>query len=82
MGGLLVLVLIGLYVWGAYKIVRRTPPIWAKALVVIAAVLIPTADAVYGRYKLKQICAAEGGLRIYRVVEGVAGFDNPSLNFA
>lgn len=78
MGGLLILFLIGLYVWGATKIVRRTPPIWGKALVVVAAVLIPTADAVYGRYKLKEMCAAEGGLRIFRVVEGVAGFDDPT----
>ncbi len=78
MGGLLILFLIGLYVWGAYKIVRWTPPVWGKALVVIAAILIPTADAVYGRYKLKEMCAAEGGLRIFRVVEGATGFDDPT----
>lgn len=77
MGGLLVLALIGLYLWAAHKLVRRTPPIWGKALIVIAAILIPTADAVYGRYKLKEMCAADGGLRINRVVEGVAGFDDP-----
>jgi hypothetical protein len=77
MGGLLVLFLIGLYIWIAYKIARRTPPIWGKALIVVVAILIPTADAVYGRYKLKEMCAAEGGLRIYRVVEGAAGFDDP-----
>lgn len=79
MGGLLILFLIGLYVWGTYKIVRRTPPQWGKALIVIAALLIPTADAVYGRYKLGEMCAAEGGLHIYRVVEDVAGFDNPKF---
>jgi hypothetical protein len=77
MGGLLVLFLVGLYLWAGYKIVRRTPTIWGKALVVIAAILIPTADAVYGRYKLKQMCAAEGGLHIYRVVEDAKGFDDP-----
>ena len=43
----------------------------------VAAVLIPTADAIYGRYKLKRMCVEEGGLHIYRVVEGVAGFDDP-----
>jgi len=79
MGGLLILFLIGLYVWGAYKLVRRTPTIWGKALVVIAAILIPTADAVYGHYKLKEMCTAEGGLQIYRVVENVEGFDAPSF---
>jgi hypothetical protein len=77
MGGLLVLFLIGLYIWIAFKIVRHTRPLWGKGLIIVAAILIPTADAVYGRYKLKEMCAAEGGLRIYRVVEGVAGFDNP-----
>ena len=77
MGGLLILFLAGLNLWGVYKIVRRIPPVWGKALVVIVALLIPKADAVYGRYKLKQMCAAEGGLRIYRVVENVAGFDDP-----
>lgn len=77
MGGLLVLFLIGLYAWGAYKVVSRARPIWGKALIVVVAILIPTADAVYGRYKLREMCATEGGLRIYRVVEGVAGFDNP-----
>lgn len=77
MGGLLILFLMGLYLWGAYRIVRRTPPLWGKALVVLAALLIPTADAVYGRYRLKEMCAAEGGLRIYRVMENVAGFEDP-----
>ena len=78
MGGLLVLFLVGLYLWAGYKVVRWTPTIWGKALVIIAAVLIPTADAVYGRYKLKEMCAAEGGLHIYRVVEGAKGFDDPA----
>jgi hypothetical protein len=78
MGGLLILFLVGLYIWAGYKLVRRTQPIWGKTLIVIAAILIPTADAVYGRYKLKEMCAAEGGLRINRVVEGVAGFDYPA----
>jgi hypothetical protein len=77
MGGLLVLFLIGLYVIGGNKLVRRTRSLWGKALIVVVAILIPTADAVYGRYKLREMCAAEGGLRIYRVVEGVAGFDDP-----
>lgn len=79
MGGLLVLFLAGLYVWGTTRIVRRIPPTWGKALVIIAAILIPTADAVYGRYKLKEMCATEGGLRFYRVVENVKGFDAPSF---
>jgi hypothetical protein len=76
MGGLLVLALIAGYVWGTAKLVRMTNPAWARVLIVIAAILIPTADAVYGRIKLKQMCEAEGGLHIYRVVKGVEGFES------
>jgi len=62
MGGLAVLLLLGFYLWGAYKIVRLAKPRWAKALVILVVILIPTADAVYGRIKLRQMCEAEGGL--------------------
>lgn len=79
MGGLLVLALIGGYIWGATKLFKHAGTLWAKALIVVVAILIPTADAVYGRIRLKQMCEAEGGLHIYRVVEGVAGFDAPNL---
>lgn len=78
MGGLLVLALIAGYIWCAAKLFRRVSPYWAKALVVVAVILIPTADAVYGRIKLRQMCEAEGGLRIYRVIEGAEGFDDPT----
>src|SRR3989304_2288943 len=73
---LLVLFLLGasVWVWVAYKVVRRIKPNWGKALAVAVFVLIPTADAVYGRIKLKQLCEAEGGVKIYRTVEGVEGF--------
>lgn len=78
MGGLLVLALIAGYIWGVKKLFKRIDPYWAKALVVVAAILIPTADAGYGRIKLKHMCDAEGGLHIYRVVKGVEGFDDSS----
>lgn len=73
MGGLLILVLLGLYVWGAYKLVLRPRKLWMKVVVTLVAVLIPTADAVYGRVKLEEICEAEGGLRIFRTVTKVDG---------
>ena len=34
MGGLLVLVLVGLYLWIAYVAVRKVPKVWGKALAV------------------------------------------------
>jgi hypothetical protein len=42
--------------------------------VLLAALLIPTADAMYGRYKLQQKCATEAGLKVYKVVHNVKGF--------
>lgn len=77
MGGLLILFLGALYIWGAAKVVGLIKASWAKALLILVFVLIPTADAIYGRIKLKQMCEAEGGLHIYRVVEGAEGFDDP-----
>ena len=78
MGGLLFFFLIGLYLWVATKVVRRARPWWGKVLLVLVFILIPTADAFYGRIRLKQMCAAEGGLKIYKVVKGVDGFYDPS----
>ena len=73
MGGLLILVLFGAYVWLAYKLTLRAKKIFMKAVLVLVALLIPTADAVYGRVKLEQMCEAEGGLRILRTVSKVEG---------
>lgn len=77
MGGLLILFLIGAYAWTGYKIVRCVRPAWGKTLVVVMLLLAPTADAIYGRIKLERLCESEGGLHVYRMVEGVAGFDDP-----
>lgn len=74
MGGLLVLLLAGLYLWIVYVAIRKVPKVWGKALALVVAVLIPTADAVYGRIKLKQLCETEGGMKIFKTVEGVEGF--------
>lgn len=74
MGGLAVLFLLGLYFVLTIVAIVKTKPVWAKGLVLLVALLIPTADAVYGRIKLKQMCAAEAGLKVYRVAEHVEGF--------
>ncbi len=74
MGGLAVLFLLGLYFVLTVLAVIKVKPVWAKGLVLLAVLLIPTADAMYGRYKLKQMCAAEAGLKVYRVAHNVEGF--------
>src|SRR5215208_5398181 len=68
MGGLLILGLAIAYVGAAVWLVRRLPRAWMKAIALCAAVLVPTTDAVYGRLKLKQICAEEGGLKVFKRV--------------
>jgi hypothetical protein len=74
MAGLGILFIIGLYLSLTVLAMVKVKPIWLKGLVLLLALLIPTADAVYGRYKLKQMCEAEAGLKIYRVAHGVKGF--------
>lgn len=74
MGGLAVLVIVGLYVFIAYKVMKVVERKWLKAVVIGVALLIPTADAIYGRIKLKRMCEAEAGLKVFRVVEHVEGF--------
>ena len=74
MGGLAVLFLLGIYIFIAYKVVGLAKTKALKAVALAVILLIPTADAIYGRIKLKQMCAAEGGLKVYRVAEHVEGF--------
>jgi hypothetical protein len=74
MGGLGILLIIGLYLALTISVIVKVKPIWLKGLALLLALLIPTADAVYGRYKLKQMCEAEGGLKVYRIAHGVEGF--------
>ena len=74
MGALLALVLSVAYLWLAYWLFRRATRPWIKLVVVCVAVLLPTADAVYGRLKLREMCAEEGGLNILKQVRNVDGF--------
>lgn len=74
MGGLAVLFLLLGYLALTVFAVIKNKLLWAKGLVLLTALLIPTADAVYGRYKLKQMCKAEAGLKVHKVVHNVEGF--------
>ena len=74
MGGLGILFVIVFYLAISLLLVIQVKPILAKLAIFLIAVLLPTADAVYGRYKLKQMCEAEGGLKIYRVAHDVKGY--------
>lgn len=66
MGGLGFLLVIALYIAGANFVVKRVPTRWGKALVVLVFVLIPTADALYGRYvKLPELCK-DAGVTVFK----------------
>jgi len=76
----LVLFLMGLYIWIAYKVVRRVSPVWGKALLVLVFVLIPTADALWGRYvTLSELCK-DAGLQVFQKASkegGLLEYRNP-----
>ena len=74
MGGLAVLLLIGFYIAGASWVVKSQKSGRAKIIALVIALLIPSADAILGRIYLQHLCDTEGGLKVYRVVEGVEGF--------
>lgn len=74
MGGLAVLALLGLYIFLAITVFQAAKTTSAKVIAVLLILLIPTADAIYGRIKLQQMCKAEGGLKVYRGAQGVEGF--------
>lgn len=74
MGGLGVLFCIGLYLFIALKVIGTFKTSRYQWLVITLVVLIPSGDAVVGRWYLQQLCAKEGGLKVNRVVEHVEGF--------
>ncbi len=73
MGGIGILFFILLYLSITVVVLIKVKPWQGKVMMLLLAILLPTADAVHGRYKLKQMCAAEGGVKIYRVAEHVQG---------
>ena len=74
MGGIGFLLVIFLYIVVLVSLVAKAPTLKYKILVLLAVLLIPTADAIYGRIKLHQMCKADGGLKIYKVAHNVEGF--------
>lgn len=66
MGGLGLLIAIALYVSLAIFVVWRTPKAWGKALAVAAVILLPTADAWWGRHvTLPELCK-DAGLKVFK----------------
>ena len=74
MGGLGFLLVIFLYIIVSAALVKKAPTLKYKIVVLLAVLLIPTADAIYGRIKLNQMCEADGGLRIYKQPHNIEGY--------
>ncbi len=73
MTGLIVLGLFLLYVAVAMGLTVRARGRW-KLLVMAVFILIPTWDIIPGKIALAHYCEREGGIKVYRSVEGVEGF--------
>ena len=43
-------------------------------LLALIMFLIPAGDDLWGRYRVRQLCEAEGGVKIFKTVENVEGF--------
>lgn len=81
MYGLLFLIIGGLYFAVVVGLLFWVKPKRGKALVLIAAILIPNADDWYYRHKLAQYCKNEAGFKVYQPVsrrEGVVLLDGSS----
>lgn len=73
MTGLVVLGILLAYIAIAAGIGALAKGKW-KLLVIAVFVLIPTWDIIPGKIALARYCEQEGGIKIYRSVEGVEGF--------
>ena len=73
MTGLIVLGILVIYIAIAVGITTMAKGVW-KVLVIAVFILIPTWDIIPGKIALTHYCDTEGGIKIYRSVDGVEGF--------
>lgn len=73
MTGLIVLGILLAYIAIAAGIAVLAKGKW-RVLVIAVFVLIPTWDIIPGKIALDRLCEKEGGIKIYRSVNGVEGF--------
>lgn len=70
------------YVTVAVKFFRIAKWFWGKAAVVALAVLLPTADEIYYRYRLDAYCSSEAGYAIFENVSKKAGLVDDEMVYA
>ena len=74
MVGVPVLLVVAMYIWIAYAIVKRLPSRRAKYFVGTILVLIPVWDVAPEWFYLQYLCRTEGGITIHKTVDDVEGF--------
>lgn len=80
MAGLFLILIVVMYALAARWLLTKTKPVWAKALVLIAAILLPIADDMYYRRKLDAYCQNEAGFKIYQQVSRKEGLVDNSAS--
>jgi hypothetical protein len=78
--GLYFLAVVVAYVLVSYWIVRRCKPRWAKWMLVVVAIAVPTWDLVPQHLAYRAACAAEAGEFAASGPIEVAGFFHPEMN--
>jgi hypothetical protein len=73
MGGLAILLIVVAYIAAAMWVAFRVKGVWRKSAVVLIALLLPTLDGFLGRRYVEHLCARDGGLTVFRVVDNVDG---------
>ena len=73
MGGLAVLFIMFAYFVLTIFIMIKTPKAWGKVLVLVVAFLIPTADAMWGRYVVMPRLCKDAGLKVFKYASKADG---------
>jgi hypothetical protein len=76
--GLLSLIAVGVYIGIVGVMLYKTTTWWGKAIVLVAAVLIPNADDWYYRVSMKEYCKNVAGFKIYQRVSHTEGLYYPT----
>lgn len=78
--GLYFLTVVGIYVFAWYWIVRWCKPRWAKWVLILVAVAIPTWDLVPQHIAYREACRSEAGDHVASESIAVRGFFDPDMS--
>ncbi len=73
MGGMAIALIVAVYLAVAVGLIFKAKNWKARLAIALIALLLPTADGYIGRRYVEHLCAKDGGLKVFRVVENVEG---------